>query len=49
MFSHLDLEAYLTCLPTWLLSPPPLSLKPILSSTTLLHPYYYRLNPGKLL
>lgn len=49
MFSHLDLEAYPTCLPTWLLSAHPLSLKLFLSSSTLLHPYYYHLNPGKLL
>lgn len=49
MFSHLDLQVSPTCLPTWLLAPHPLSLKLIPSSSTLLHPYYYHLNPGKLL
>lgn len=40
MFSHLDLEAYPTCLPSWLLSPHPLSLKLFLNPSTLLHALY---------
>lgn len=47
MFSHLDLEAYSTCLPSWLLSPHPLSLKLLLNPSTLLHAHYYHPSPGQ--